>query len=58
MKILPIWFDSIRSIVTLILAVGFVHQACVIKSIDPTYVAVFMATISYYFKDKKRNGDV
>ena len=53
----PKWFDSIRSLVTLALAGGFVYQACVLKKLDPTYVAVFMAAINYYFKDKKRKEE-
>jgi len=54
MKIMPKWWDSIRSLVTFALALGFVYQACFLEDIDPTYTAVFMATIAYYFKDKKR----
>ena len=57
MKIIPDWWSSIRSLVTLILALGFVYQGCIIKEIDPVYTTVFMATIAYYFKDKLRNGD-
>ena len=57
MKLMPEWWNSIRSLVTLILALGFGYQACILQQIDPTYTAVFMATIAYYFKDKQRNGD-
>ncbi len=56
-RIMPDWWDSIRAITTLLLTLGFIYQACVLKKIDPTYATLFTMAIVFYFKEKKRKED-
>jgi len=65
MKIMPIWWDSIRSLVTLFLTLGFVgictspilFKVSIGQDILATYVAVYVLTLNYYFKEKTRNPE-
>lgn len=67
MKIMPEWWHSVRSLVTLSLTAGFlvICAAPVLWGIDvkaevlTPFLSVYIVTLNYYFKDKKRdNGEI
>ncbi len=65
MSIMPKWFHSVRSLVTLLLTIGFIvmclapiiWEITVGPELSTPYLSIYLLTLNYYFKEKKRNGE-
>lgn len=65
MSIIPKWFHSVRSLVTLFLTMGFIVMCLapivwgitVGSELLTPYLSVYIVTLNYYFREKQRNGE-
>lgn len=57
MKIIPDWIFSVRSLVTLILTIGFFYMTLKGQISAEAYIGVLIITINFYFKEKVRKDE-